>query len=378
MYVLRNSSLSLLTLVFSFLISSCSKDDANANDIIINTSDFVITMDENPDNGQVIGIIQGSTNEGSLTFSIIQQSPSGGFAIDAISGELSVVDASVFRFDRNPEITGKVEVRNGKVFENVSVTIILKEIIEEKVYNGDLWFINQEALDAFGALGYTRISGSLEIGDLYNDSNINNLKALESIKNIDGDLDIQNVSLLPNLEGLNSLESIGGNLSIAVNDILINIEALSQITQILGDLFLYGNEQLVEHTGLHKISSVKGDLTIWSFYHTHIIGLSNISTIGGDLKIYNNSAIESINMNNITHIGGSLIIKSNPKLTNLDFITDLSEIGKDLEITYNEALKNFCILQPLLRANKLAGMYTVNNNFYNPTKQDIIDGNCTI
>ncbi|MCB0455675.1 MAG: cadherin repeat domain-containing protein, partial [Aequorivita sp.] len=82
------------------LLKACSKDSDAPNpfEITVTTSDFSKTMDENPSNGQLIGIVSGSTNEGSVTFSITEQNPAGAFSIDPASGELKVANATLFDF----------------------------------------------------------------------------------------------------------------------------------------------------------------------------------------------------------------------------------------------------------------------------------------
>ncbi|MDN3725543.1 cadherin repeat domain-containing protein, partial [Aequorivita sp. SDUM287046] len=92
--------------VLSFL--SCSKDsndDSNPFETTVTTSDFSISMDENPSDGFIIGTVSGTTNQGSVTFSIIEQSPANAFTIDAASGELKVLNKVLFDFETNPTIT---------------------------------------------------------------------------------------------------------------------------------------------------------------------------------------------------------------------------------------------------------------------------------
>ncbi len=67
-----------LSLIIILGLTSCSSDTTN--------------------NGTVIG----STNQGNITFSITQQTPNGAFAIDSNTGELTVVDGSLFDFENTP------------------------------------------------------------------------------------------------------------------------------------------------------------------------------------------------------------------------------------------------------------------------------------
>ncbi len=119
-----------------FTFISCSKDsnDPDPFETTVTTSDFSKTIDENPTNGQVIGTVSGTTNEGSVTFSITEQTPSGAFSIDATSGELKVADEMLFDFETNPTITGNVKVTNGTVYKNASVVITLNDLVEDNIY----------------------------------------------------------------------------------------------------------------------------------------------------------------------------------------------------------------------------------------------------
>ncbi len=86
-----NRFLSFKIIAISFFLAfvSCSKDsDQNrtVSETSITTEDFSKTMDENPSNGQIIGTVKGSTNEGTVSFSITEQNPAGAFNIDESYG----------------------------------------------------------------------------------------------------------------------------------------------------------------------------------------------------------------------------------------------------------------------------------------------------
>ncbi len=90
---------------------------------IVTTSDLVVDMDENPLPNQLIGTVQGETNEGTLTFSIVNQSPNDAFTIDANTGELRVIYSSAYDYESNNLITGTVLVENGNVSATANITI---------------------------------------------------------------------------------------------------------------------------------------------------------------------------------------------------------------------------------------------------------------
>ena len=51
-------------------------------------------------------------------------------------------------------------------------------------------------------------------------------------------------------------------------------------------------------------------------------------------------------------------------------------IDKNIEIYGNSELSNFCSLASYFTKNSYKGNYIVENNFRNPSIQDLIDGNC--
>ena len=272
---LRTICYSLITV---FFITSCSSDDEI--DFFLNTSDFQIEIDENPISGQEIGTIEGSTNQGVISFSIVSQTPDGSFSIDTSSGVIKVLNADAFDFEVNPVIVGVVEVTNGDLKELSTVTLTIKDI-EEDVFNGNVLLTTQEDIDAFGSNGYKIINGDLII---------------------DEDQTIHNIVFL---------------------------DALSSIEEIKGVLKLNNLFNLLD-----------------------IPGFENLSIIGG-LEITNNWGIGDVNsLSSITNCDGPIII------------------------TNNSSLGSFCGIRPLLQSGNFNDAYTVSDNFYNPTQQDIIDGNC--
>ncbi|MDN3725419.1 cadherin repeat domain-containing protein, partial [Aequorivita sp. SDUM287046] len=105
---LPNFHLTIFYFLSIFIFISCSKDsndDPNPFETTVTTSDFSVSMDENPSDGFVIGTVSGTTNQGSVTFSIMEQTPANAFTIDAASGELKVLNKVLFDFETNPTIT---------------------------------------------------------------------------------------------------------------------------------------------------------------------------------------------------------------------------------------------------------------------------------
>ncbi|MBW1295097.1 LamG-like jellyroll fold domain-containing protein [Aquimarina litoralis] len=113
-----------LLLLSLFIITSCTNDDDNMETIII-VSDFSVTTNENPSEGQILGTIDASTNQGTLTFSITSQTPAGAMDVNSITGEVSVLNSDLFDIKANLQLTATVEIKNGNVTEIVMVTVNL-------------------------------------------------------------------------------------------------------------------------------------------------------------------------------------------------------------------------------------------------------------
>lgn len=125
---LNKFTLSLLAL--SFLTLSCSNDDDNS--VSVNLADLQATIDENPTNGQVIGTVQ-SNSTSSLTFSIASQTPAGALEINSATGQLTVLDETLFDFETNPNITATVSATGAS--NQSTVTINLDNINEIGDFN---------------------------------------------------------------------------------------------------------------------------------------------------------------------------------------------------------------------------------------------------
>jgi len=99
----------------------------NVNELSI--QDFTVAIDENPTNGNSLGTVQ-ADGDGTLSFSITSQSPSGAISINSSTGELTVADAVLFDFETNPTITANISVDNSVSTETGTVTINLNDLNE--------------------------------------------------------------------------------------------------------------------------------------------------------------------------------------------------------------------------------------------------------
>jgi hypothetical protein len=132
---MRKYNLIYTALLILVLAYSCDSSDADTNDnpnqdITISISDFIITIDENPNFGESLGLVNAVTNQGNISFSITEQSPAEAIDIDAFTGEISVLTEALFDYETNPIISGTVRAENNGVFESANILINLNDINE--------------------------------------------------------------------------------------------------------------------------------------------------------------------------------------------------------------------------------------------------------
>ncbi len=267
----------IAVLLFGIIACSSKEDEII---ITIDTTDLNVNIDENPMLNQTIGKVEGTTNGGALSFSIISQKPNDAFAVNNTTGEISVLNEILFDFEINPVITGVVKVSNGEISSFSTVTITINDI-EEGVFNGDVVLTTQKEIDDFGANNYIAINGNLTIHEDQTIHDIAFLSSLSSITSISGVLKIQNMFNLLDIPNFENLTSVGGII-------------------------------IVDNSGILDFNS-----------------FSNITNCNGSITILNNTS-----------------------------------------------LGYFCGIRPLLQSGNFTGTYTVSGNSFNPTQQDIIDGNC--
>lgn len=103
--------------------TATSSININLLPITIDASTFKTDLLNTPSNGDVLGVLLTSTNHGTATLKIAQQSVEGALALDENSGEISVLDASLFNPDINPSITAQVKISNKSISTTTNIII---------------------------------------------------------------------------------------------------------------------------------------------------------------------------------------------------------------------------------------------------------------
>ncbi|MEW7291197.1 cadherin repeat domain-containing protein [Aquimarina sp. 2304DJ70-9] len=367
---------------------SCSSDDGNninsLMSINVSTEDFTISINENPSENQVLGTVKGVTNQGTITFSIVSQSPNNSFSINQSTGELTVLNTENYDFENNSSIIGEVKVANGEIFKTSTITINLNDI-DETVFAGDIILSSQQEINDFGAKQYTQVTGLLRVADIEGgdiDLDITSLAPLGTIKTV-GSLRVA-AGLLQDLSGLENITTVTNDLTIVFCDLITDLDELSNITSVNGDLRIFGNDSLTNMDGLSNITSVGQwlrisnnplitSISIFNNLTTvgkmeiesndsliNLDGLENIQTVNGDLEIIQNILIKDLNaLSNIREVSGDLIIERNFSLLNLDGLRNITSVGEYVGISLNPLIKN---LNGLGKLTSIGGSLIISNN----------------
>ena len=215
-------------------------------------------------------------------------------------------------------------------------------------------------------------------------------KGLNGLKSIGGDFEVNANSSLESFEGLESLETIGGNFKIIDNESSLNalssFKGLSSLKSIGGDFEVNANSSLNSLSsfgGLESLETIGGNFRViaesFSYSYSFNVlssfkGLSSLKSIGGDFEVKARVLESFEGLENLTNIGDKLTIKGCSSLNNIDALKNIESLN-DISITTCSKLYDFCVLKNVVQ--NMSGTFYVNDNGYNPTKYQLLNGECS-
>jgi hypothetical protein len=258
-----------------------------------------------------------------------------------------------------------------------------------EVINGSLSFGGILEVSGFQSLNQIEVDLGIS-WTLFED-----LRILNQLQSIGGDLDIVSNDYLTSLNGLEQLTSIGGNFKIYGNDALLNIEGSNNITSLGGAINIERNFSLKTISGFNNIQSIKellisqtggvnsltgfnslthvddnlqfantttpgividafhsletigkGLFIMWSYDIVTFEGFTNLTSVGEDFHFDGSSELTNLgNFLNLTSVGGTLAINNHASLENLDAFINVHTDVKNLFIEKNQVINDISGIQ---------------------------------
>ena len=128
-------SLTYFIIALIVFLCACKSDDDGATPFLTIES-FQVTILENPEQGQLLGALSWQSDRTDVDFQLTNETTPGALEIDE-SGELLVLDASLFDFELNQVITSTVVATSGTLIDSANIAILLLNIEERTFYTGN-------------------------------------------------------------------------------------------------------------------------------------------------------------------------------------------------------------------------------------------------
>ena len=239
-------------------------------------------------------------------------------------------------------------------------------------------------------------------------NSLSSFKGLSGLKSIGGDFEVNakssssyssssSLKSLASFEGLESLETIGGNFRVIAESYsslnsLSSFKGLSGLKSIGGDFEVNAKSSsslnsLASFEGLESLETIGGNFKVIAGSYSSLESLSSfkslsgLKSIGGDFEVNakSYSSLKSLasfeGLESLTNIGGGkLTINYCSSLNNIDALKNIESLN-DISITTCPKLYDFCVLQNVVQ--NMSGTFYLNNNGYNPTKYQLLNGECS-
>jgi len=296
-------------------------------------------------------------------------------SITSITGSLNISGEAILSLVPLSNITS---VGGGLYIQNCSVTTL--EGLENITSVGGTFYVAYT--DVITMTGMEGLMSVDKLSLIYNDE-LESLIGLENLVFINGKIKINYNDSLISFEGLSGLTAIFGSLEVGFNESLISMYGLTNVTTIEGHFRLLNNNSQTSFEGLNNLISLNSISIESNDSLASMNGFDSLTSIINDFRISGNDSLLSLTgLESLTSIGGNFGL-SLTSLMSLDGLQNLNNVNNlNLGADYlnnnfpNANLSNFCSLQGLLVNGNYNDVY-IENNAYNPTVQDIINGNCS-
>lgn len=178
-----------------------------------------------------------------------------------------------------------------------------------------------------------------------------------------------------------SIEGITGNVEfIEENSGDFPRRAFPNVINLNGDLSFQAINPI---RYFENLETINGSLNLSYFSGFRFEGnnefplLDNLTSVTNDVSFFQSWEIQEINgFNSLTTVNGNFSFVGF-SVENLNFLSNLTEVI-NLSIGFNSNLTDFCGLETLVNANGINGIYHVYDNIFNPSLNDLLNGDCSL
>ncbi|NJB69749.1 hypothetical protein GGR42_000211 [Saonia flava] len=271
-----------------------------------------------------------------------------------------------------------IELLGGDLIVSNASNLVSVNGLENLVSTGNVvQFISNDLLTDISALA--DLSVTTAIFFIGNDA-LQTISGFSQTKSLNSLLRIDNNASLETISGFHNLEMLGTNLQITNNPVLTDLSGFSNLTSLSGgqaELWLNNNDSLTDITPLSSLEMANG-IVISGNAMLKEINIFNLLSSLKFVEITNNRELTSIQgFDSLTNLDWQIQIDSNILLTSITAFSNLTSVGERFQIRNNSVLDDFCIFNNLI-INGFSESFIVSSNLYNPTLQDMIDGNCKL
>lgn len=294
-------------------------------------------------------------------------------ALNDLSGLRNVVNIdgllSIYRNDKLTSINrfdALKTVGDIQVFDNETLKIVdtFNEVSETRGF----LFQQNEGVDYIG--GFSKLK-KLEYLTIKSNSGSFSVDSFHEVEEMQGYLFVNRNREMTSFKGFEKLVTSPEAIQFVENRNLTSISGFHVIKELKWLLmFVNGINSLNAFDSLEIADEIDFSTNFGTY---NLGGFENLHKVNS-LAIDNNENMSQLNgFNNLEEVG-LLKIDLNAKLTKINGLTSLRKCTS-IQIASNPVLTDFCGLQALF-VNDIDLEPSIENNAYNPTKQEIAEGDC--
>lgn len=350
---MKRFAFSLLAAI-ALLVTGCKGDDPTSPAPEDADDNFITSVVLSVDGASYAAVIEGNDITVTVPYTTSLDGAEAGFEYTT-SATILPDPAAISDWDTERQF--RVTSYSGKT--NDYTYLVVKDDIHEE---GDVVLKTDAEVQAFGDRGVSVLKGSLTIGDPDGTNTVSDIRALTALREIGGDLIINNTYTGIALEGLDNLIRLGG-LHIGAPDAVssapeLYFASLESLEEVAGDIVICNDK--VEWFEAGKLARIGGSFVMRSAKLTSIklpaltqvgvnfelsgsnddkaggsmttVELNELTTVGGEVLLRNLAVLDAVKFEKLSKAGAFLLPTIPYEMTTIS-LPALTQIDGDLDFT---------------------------------------------